>query len=563
MKSVKQKITLTFIVITIIYTGLLMGSLQGMHAINTSYSDLIDRRVVIQNNLQYILMHSQTQALAIRGHLISDELDNETEFTTSAAEIDKLVEETRSMLTLEKYLEMLDQIQNLNTQFNTEYENFLQKINNNATQEEKFEYWQTILLPIGVELREVAQVFAQDTINIMFEEAGKNHDSAMSITKTTLVVATIVFIVILIVSIYISRSIARPIERVTKATQTMANGDLTLEPVEVKTKDELNTLATTFNQMVINLRQLFQNVSYSSERLAASSEELMASAEETARSTELVTNSIQEVATGSKAQEAHIEENKRALEEMTIGVTRVAEATSAVSEISNEAMKVSQSGRESILQVITQMEQINDSTNQTADVIGALEQRSAKIASIVNVITDISDQTNLLALNAAIEAARAGEHGKGFAVVADEVKKLAEQSRQSAEDITGLISEIQNDTSKAVTSMKKGAEDVALGLNVVTEAGEGFENINNSVVSMATQIMEITAVSEQMSASAEQLLASMEQILVLSQNAAANSENVAAASEEQLAVMQEVNSSVNELTQLAESLRNEVSTFKI
>lgn len=563
MKSVKQKITLTFIVITIIYTGLLMGSLQGMHAINTSYSDLIDRRVVIQNNLQYILMHSQTQALAIRGHLISDELDNETEFTTSAAEIDKLVEETRSMLTLEKYLEMLDQIQNLNTQFNTEYENFLQKINNNATQEEKFEYWQTILLPIGVELREVAQVFAQDTINIMFEEAGKNHDSAMSITKTTLVVATIVFIVILIVSIYISRSIARPIERVTKATQTMANGDLTLEPVEVKTKDELNTLATTFNQMVINLRQLFQNVSYSSERLAASSEELMASAEETARSTELVTNSIQEVATGSKAQEAHIEENKRALEEMTIGVTRVAEATSAVSEISNEAMKVSQSGRESILQVITQMEQINDSTNQTADVIGALEQRSAKIASIVNVITDISDQTNLLALNAAIEAARAGEHGKGFAVVADEVKKLAEQSRQSAEDITGLISEIQNDTAKAVTSMKKGAEDVALGLNVVTEAGEGFENINNSVVSMATQIMEITAVSEQMSASAEQLLASMEQILVLSQNAAANSENVAAASEEQLAVMQEVNSSVNELTQLAESLRNEVSTFKI
>lgn len=563
MKSVKQKITLAFIVITIIYTGLLMGSLQGMHAINTSYSDLIDRRVVIQNNLQYILLHSQAQDLAIRGHLISEEMDNETEFTTSTAAIDKIIEETRTMITLEKHLEMLDEIQSINAQINTEYQKFLQEIGDNATQEEKFDYWQTILLPIGLELRNVAQVFTQDTVNIMYEEAAKNKDVAMSITKTTLVVATIVFIVILIVSIYISRSIARPIERVTKATQTMANGDLTLEPVEVKTKDELNTLATSFNQMVINLRQLFQNVSYTSERLAASSEELMASAEETARSTELVTNSIQEVATGSKAQEAHIEENKRALEEMTIGVTRVAEATSAVSEISNEAMKVSQSGRESILQVITQMEQINGSTNQTADVIGALEQRSAEIASIVNVITDISDQTNLLALNAAIEAARAGEHGKGFAVVADEVKKLAEQSRQSAEDITGLISEIQNDTAKAVTSMKKGAEDVALGLNVVTEAGEGFENINHSVVSMATQIMEITAVSEQMSASAEQLLASMEQILVLSQNAAANSGNVAAASEEQLAVMQEVNSSVNELTQLAESLRNEVSTFKI
>ena len=563
MKSVKLKITMVLTVITIIYTFILASALMGMNTINSSYSDLVDRRVVIQNNLQEILMHSQTQALAIRGHLISEELENEAQFIEAKNGIDQLVEDTRKMLSIEQYVKMLDEIQNLNTQFDAEYQKFLQEIENNATQEDKFTYWQTILLPIGVELREVSEVFAQETINIMFEEAAKNQERAESITRMTIIVASVVFIIVIISSILISNSIARPIQRITKATQVMANGDLTLEPVEVKTKDELHTLATAFNQMVVNLRQLLQSVVHSSERLAASSEELMASAEETARSTEQVTHSIQEVASGSKAQESHIEENKRALEEMTIGVTRVAEATTTVSEISEEAMKVSQSGRESITQVITQMKQINQSTNETADVISALDQRSAEIASIVNVITDISDQTNLLALNAAIEAARAGEHGKGFAVVADEVRTLAEQSKRSADDITGLILEIQKDTSKAVTSMKKGADDVALGLNVVTEAGEGFENINHSVVSMATQIMEITAVSEQMSASAEQLLASMEQILLLSQNAAANSENVAAASEEQLAVMQEVNSSVNELSQLAETLRNDVSTFKI
>lgn len=563
MKSVKTKISLSFLIVTIIYSVILTGTILGNGTIHNSYEELIENQTVTQNNLQMIIQHSQEQALAMRGQLISNNPQNNEQFQQATNQIFTLIEQTRPLLNTDAQVARLNELHTMNTAIEQKYNEFTKFVASGQSLEQLIPYWESELLPLGIEVRTAATTFTADVQKAVNTQVEENYTASERIKTNIIITSIIVLVAVLLFSFAVARLISHPIQTVTKATQKLAQGDLTGDPIVLKTRDELSVLASAFNDMQSNWRKIANNIVQSSNQVAASADELIASADETARSTEHTTQAIQEVALGARSTESHIEENKRALEEMTIGVTRVAESTSAVAEISDQARAISNNGRQSIEQVITQMNQISSSTNDTAQIIGSLNERSTEIVSIVKAITDISDQTNLLALNAAIEAARAGEHGKGFAVVADEVRKLAEQSHRSAESITHLIADIQNDTQLAVASMKKGAEDVAQGLQVVQVADEGFTAINSSVETLAVQIEDITAVSEQMSASAEELLASMEEILIVTQTAAAKSESVAAGSEQQLAVMQEVNSSVEELARLAETLRDEVKHYKL
>ncbi|MGM9945916.1 MAG: methyl-accepting chemotaxis protein, partial [Lysinibacillus sp.] len=240
-----------------------------------------------------------------------------------------------------------------------------------------------------------------------------------------------------------------------------------------------------------------------------------------------------------------------------------ATATATVVEVSEETTKEAEEGNATIQQVVMQMNKINDSTNDSSTVIRNLEVRSTEIAKIIEVITNISDQTNLLALNAAIEAARAGEHGKGFAVVADEVRKLAEQSKGSADQIANLVREIQVDTEQAVKVMQNGMDDVAVGMTVVQQAGVGFKRIQQSIEQMTSQVQEISAVAQQMSASVEQVNSAMEQVAVKAKQSSKNAEDVAATSEEQLASMEEIASSSTALSKRAEELLAQIRQFKV
>jgi methyl-accepting chemotaxis protein len=222
-----------------------------------------------------------------------------------------------------------------------------------------------------------------------------------------------------------------------------------------------------------------------------------------------ITQNLQEVSSEINSQLRQMEMSTRVIEEMAVGINKIAETSSAVSETSIDTAKQANLGNETIKKTMTQMNMINNTVLDSSQGIKNLDNRSKEIGQIVGLITNIANQTNLLALNAAIEAARAGEHGRGFAIVAGEVRKLAEQSANSANQISTLVQAIQKDTASSVENMNKVTLAVESGINVVREAGDAFQRILKSAESVADQIQDISAVSEEISAGAEEASANM------------------------------------------------------
>lgn len=544
----------------IIVAGMALYSLQR---ITDSYSDIVNRHVEVQTYMKEIVVKVQKQSLAVRGTILEDTMNLRTEFREATDEIDVLIEETRGIVTDQDYLSALDKIEQKNKELTKEYDSFVSLLQTKPTNDKKMQVWDQNLKPITIGMTDVATYYAEQAVESMHEANKRNKQGANNTTLVVSIISLITLLLAVVIGWVVSVTIAGPLEKVTKATKAMADGDLTIEPVHVKNKDELGDLADSFNGMMHNLRNLVRQVHTSAEQVAASSEELMASAEQTTEATNQITASIQEVSGGSKKQELSSEESSEAMNEMMAGVQLVAATTTTVASVSSEATKEADEGDEAIQRVVEQMDKINESTNDSATVISQLEERSSAIVKIIEVITGIADQTNLLALNAAIEAARAGEHGKGFAVVADEVRKLAEQSKSSADQIAGLIGEIQSDTKHAVRTMARGTDEVASGIAVVQEAGAGFKRIQHSISQMSSQIQEISVVAQRMSQSAEKVNISINQVANVAKQTSMNAETVAATSEEQLASMEEITASSTALSKRAEELLTQINQFKV
>jgi methyl-accepting chemotaxis protein len=395
------------------------------------------------------------------------------------------------------------------------------------------------------------------------ETSAKISSSVAAVSMVIIAISIIAFVVGIVIALYISRMISKPVQKVSKAAEEVAKGNLVVEQIQVKNKDEIGELAASFNEMTANLRNLIFQVSTTSEQVAASAEEMMASADQTNSATNQVATAIQEVAGGAELQSKNTEESAKAVGEMAVGIQRVATTTSTVAESAADTTKQAVLGHESLEKVIEKMKTINHTTSETNVVIKDLDRKSAEIGKIIEVITGIADQTNLLALNAAIEAARAGEHGKGFAVVADEVRKLAELSRQSANQISGLIEVIQKETHQVVAMMNKGTLEISEGTQLVEETGQTFNLILKSIENVSAEIQEVSAISEEMSASVEQVNASIDEVTRIARTSVSNTGEIAAATEEQLASMEEVATSSAALANMAENLREMVGKFKI
>ncbi|GEB31215.1 methyl-accepting chemotaxis protein [Brevibacillus sp. FSL K6-0770] len=384
-----------------------------------------------------------------------------------------------------------------------------------------------------------------------------------AVSNNVMLIVFAVVAAVIAIAYAISRQITRPIVEVAAVANRISEGELTVSALQIRSQDEVGQLSQSVNAMVHNLRTIIQQVNDTATDLASSAEELSVNAEHTSKATEQIAITIQEVAYGAEKQVRSVEDSVNAMQVVSQGAEKVATNAQHADESALSASRIAVEGNQALQVVISQMQSIENTVSNIADIVKRLGNSSQEIGQIVQVITAIAEQTNLLALNAAIEAARAGEQGRGFAVVADEVRKLAEQSAQSAQQIKELITAIQVESNQAVLSMEQGTNEVAIGLTVVNNAGKSFEQIQDAVAQVASQIQEVKTYSEQMSAGTQKVVELVSGIEEVAENSADGTQSVSAATEEQLAAMEEVNSSAASLARIAEELQSHVSRFKI
>lgn len=364
-------------------------------------------------------------------------------------------------------------------------------------------------------------------------------------------------------ALILANKIAKPISMVANRLQSVAAGDLKGDKLVSNSTDEVGDLIASINQMIENFRHLIKQVTDTTHQIAVSSEELTASAEQTNQASEHIASNIEQMATGVEHQVRGIQETSAIIDEMTVSLSQVAINIQQVSQSSVENLEKTAAGSKSIQTAEKQMNSIHQNVNGLSEVIIGLGERSREIGQILDVITGIAAQTNLLALNAAIEAARAGEHGRGFSVVADEVRKLAEQSAKSAQQISHLITQIQEEMNKAVFSMDNVTQEVTHGMNVVTEAGESFIQIQEAMNQATVQFEQVSSAIQKMNEGANRVVHSIQANSKVVEESASASQSISASTEEQVASMQEISASAHSLSEIVDELQLITAKFKV
>ncbi|SEO92501.1 methyl-accepting chemotaxis protein [Paenibacillus sp. OK076] len=376
----------------------------------------------------------------------------------------------------------------------------------------------------------------------------------------TLVGASLIIGIILLV--FIIRSIHRPLLQLTQAASKVSAGDLTVR-VGLQRRDEFGQLGESFDTMTSSLRNVLGEVHDTSSQLAASSEELMASSEQTSRATEQVAELMQDAASGTNKQNASLAATGQLVSEMSIGVKGISSSAEDTARIAVEASSKSEAGMVTVEDAVAHIQKVNDESETMAVVIQDLRAKNEEIVEIVAEITNIAKQTNILALNASIEASRAGEQGRGFAVVANEVKSLANNSGSAAERINELMREMQEKTNAVQSTFAHTGEGMIKSTQMITEAGEAFKNIRSAVQLVAAQAGEVSAASRQIDGGMSYVSKEVNDTIELSNQIASGTEDGSAAAQEQLATMEEVAASSAALSRMAEDLQSLIEKFKL
>ena len=354
----------------------------------------------------------------------------------------------------------------------------------------------------------------EQKMNLAEAAAKTNDEDAQAASTQILVILAFGIIVSFGLGIFIARSIANPVNEV---VLNIKNADLHSQFNSTR-KDEIGMLQQAFDGFVLSIKQTLVQVSEASAAVASASTQ--------------ISSSTEELAAGAQEQSSQSAEVAGAVEEMTKTIMENSRNAGDTATTAKKAKDTAVEGGDVVRQTVNGMKEIAKVVNKSADTVKALGKSSDQIGEIISVIDDIADQTNLLALNAAIEAARAGEQGRGFAVVADEVRKLAERTTKATKEIASMIKQIQTDTKEAVISMDEGTKKVSDGIVLADRAGASLEEIVQISQSVTDKISQIAAASEQQSSASEQISKNVEAISAVTSQSASGTQQIARTAED-------------------------------
>lgn len=405
-------------------------------------------------------------------------------------------------------------------------------------------------------------------INLQIAKAENTYNESETVYKTTLIITIIViaiaFMTTLLLSIFIARSISIPTRRVTSKLKEISesNGDLTAR-IGYHSKDEMGELSKSFDTFVEKLQKIIKEVAGSAETISESSDQLTDATSETTKSLEQITYTVSEIASGTSQSAAVMEETTGNLIEMASFSSRTSKATKQTADNTRLVHEAAVNGSKKITEVVSSISDIAASSKDVTIVINELNTSSNKISDFIQIITGISAQTNLLALNAAIEAARAGEAGKGFSVVADQIRKLADESNRAALQISYLVQENQVKTSSAVSSVLEVEELVTAGVEKSNEVSDAIQHIISHIQEILHEINQIDAAAEKQALSTNEMEMAMSNLAQTAGETAAGTDQIRTSISEQLATMTNIEGTTEQLSKMAKNLRELTAGFKI
>ncbi|MCY8003473.1 methyl-accepting chemotaxis protein [Bacillus haynesii] len=567
LKNIKIRSKL-FVIIIISALALSIVGIQGVGGLNklSKGSEMIYQDQLIPNQLFARLKANNLDIDTYKFELMVTKDNDRNE--TLQKNIQEKNKENSTLMEKIDQLKLMDNVSEKYESFKSEYKK-LQDISSEmlslAVKNENDKAYDVYLKEMDPQRETVNQLIEDiQTLNADNAKTIYQRDSKEAGSIITLLIIVIAASLVLSISIglLMTRLITKPIKDIQALFTETEQGDFTVKGT-YQSKDELGLLTASFNKMVAGVRSIIETVGETSHQVASSSQELSASADESTKASEYISTTIQELAVGSDQQVESVENSRTVIKGMTEFAGRISSNAEKAAATADQTALMSLEGTKAIDKVSAQMKSINETVVSLSEAFKHLTERSNEIGNITEVITSIAEQTNLLALNAAIEAARAGEQGKGFAVVADEVRKLAEQSAQSAEQITRLITIIQNDTKQTMNSVISATGEVKEGLVVVHEAGGAFQKIENSITEVVTQINDVTNLVKNLTAGTSEIETAISGVKEVAETAAGSTQTVSAATQEQLASMEEIAAASQILAQNAEELQHLIQKFKI
>ncbi len=441
-----------------------------------------------------------------------------TEAEESAARFRQNVAKFKEMYRSENDQESLSKLEELESSFNNYYDTGKKMANAYVNQGLEagnvlMEDFDKTSIAITAKVEEFVKQQTDETV-LMTDNV---HQSISQILMVLLVMTIITIISGIFTAWYITSGVVRPLNRAVDVSNSIANGDLTVK-IESDSNDETGQLLHSMGNMVGNLKKLIADMKATSDNMASASEQLSSSSEEMSK--------------GVISQSDRSTQIASAAHEMSQTIVEIAKNASSITLSASDTAKIAKEGENIVDKSVSEVKDIATTVSESSKVMVSLGERSKQIGDIVRVISEIADQTNLLALNAAIEAARAGEQGKGFAVVADEVRKLAERTAKATSEIGSMIGAIQDEVQKSVTSMDEVSKMVGSGVEFSTQTGEALEKIVASVSELQMMVQQIASATEEMSATSEQISGDIMAVANVSKETSTGSEQIAEASSE-------------------------------
>lgn len=565
--SIMKKMTAVFLLFSILWCAICGVAVGFMLIIKQDYTQLLHGQATALLKAKEIQYHVATQNHAIVAYLVTTGAGGVTDqrslqlLDRSNGEIIRLAEEMSPIVGTSEEREMLAAIIQTNKQYKQKADEIVQAVESEGNHKRAEVIMQTEVVNLSaVMMGKVNQVAAKQQAQMEQEEAN-NDKRVQQIVWMIAASAAVAMILALFISYIVAKRMTKPLVRMVAQSEQLAAGNLRIEADEHQSGDEIGQLSLHFREMASNLRQLVERIAHSSADLNGSVESWQQNAAYTAAASQHIAEIMQSAQQSVIEQMNNIALTNQSTQQMSEKIMSITQKTKQVTDHAMRMQDMSQQGSMEMKETGRQMSKIHDSVRDLQGEILTFGTKTGSIGKIVDMIASIAKQTNMLALNASIEAAKAGGYGRGFSVIAEDIRKLSLQTAESAREINQFVSEIIREADRSADSVGKSMQEVEEGIAAVARAEDTFTAIMRTIAGFSQEMRDISQIATQIEQLTGQVVEAIEQVTQMSQATSQQTEEVSAATQEQLASMEEILQSAKGMSELAKALQQAIHHF--